>query len=67
MTQEPAAPASQDPVHLKLDLLTHFMMESRADQIRARKTILRAQWITCGVGVLAALVTAVVVVLWKLP
>ncbi|MHC2533331.1 hypothetical protein [Bradyrhizobium diazoefficiens] len=56
----------QDPVHLKLDLLTHSMMESLADQIRGRKTILRAQWITCGVGVLAALISAVAV-LWKLP
>jgi hypothetical protein len=60
------SPASDDPVHLKLDILTHSMMEGRAESKLARGTIVRTQWTTCGIGILVALV-AVIVVYRQLP
>jgi len=48
-----------DPIHDKLDILTHSMMESRAENTLHRGAVIRTQWIACAVVVLVVLVTAI--------
>jgi len=52
-------PAS-DPVHLKLDILTHSMMESRAENKLHRTSIIRTQWVAAVVIVLVILTAAII-------
>jgi len=48
-----------DAVHSKLDILTHSMMESRAENKLHRSAVVRTQWIACAVVVLFILAAAI--------
>lgn len=45
-------------VHQKLDVLTCSFMEARGETGRARSSIVRTQWLTCAICILAVLVAA---------
>lgn len=48
-----------DPIHNKLDILVHSMMESRAENKLHRHSIIRTQWIASALIVLVILVAAI--------
>lgn len=49
---------TDEPAHQKLDVLPHSFMEARGERGRARISIVRTQWLTCAICVLAALAAA---------
>ena len=52
---------TDDPVEAKLDILVHSAMEARGEFGRARGAIIRTQWLTCAICVVAVLAAAAVI------